>query len=288
MTSAIWPAYFRWDGEAMWPTDRFKARCSDQYTVGETYRLAHEEEASTESRGHYFATLKTMFDTLPDHLASRFPDMDSLRYWSLIRSGYATENMIPCKTEADAIRTIGWLTKQHPHAVFVRHGDTVQIFQARSQSTKSMGKELFQKSKTDVLELVASMIGVNLEEMAKPPAGRPEPPPEVLEAAALEQSPRRPVERSEPKTPTPVPPTPARESSPPQNVGKRPPDPRAPRPKTYPSYRTYLTEWLAWLDDPAAIGLRFNGEGALWAACGMGADEIEACRVMVEQRIGQL
>ena len=100
------------------------------------------------------------------------------------------------------------------------------------------------------------------------------------------------VERPEAQTPTPDAPSPAREPSTPL-MGevmppKRPPDPRAPRPKTYPEYRVYLTEWLAWLDDPAAIGLRFNGEGALWAACGMGKEEIEACRVMVEQRIGQL
>lgn len=290
MTAPIWPAHFVWrEDYVMAPTDRFKSRCIDQYEVGQAYRLAHEEEASSQSRSHYFAVLRDIWMNLPDDLAKRFPDTEALRAWCLIREGYADQDIIDCKTSDEAIRTIALLGRLHPHSVFVRNDTTVQWLRAKSQSSRSMGGKVFQASKDAVLSRAASMIGVyDLAELAKPPKGRPEPPIEVEEADALEREPQK-ATRLFVLGPAP---RPASERSPPQNGGNRPSSHVAPSrdwkafpPRTPADYRTYLSDWVMALRDEGTILARWENEAPLRDTCGLSSADTDACRAMMERRI---
>ena len=138
---------------------------------------------SDESRGHYFATLHDIWRNLPKDIAARFPDSEALRHWCLVREGYADEDTIACRDEAEAIRTVVLLGKFHPHSVFARKGDVLQWFRAKSQSQKTMGAKVFNESKQSVLSRAAAMIGVyDLTELAKPPKRLDDvPPPEPPE-----------------------------------------------------------------------------------------------------------
>ena len=158
MIPAILPVEFTWTEDGvMKPLDRWVGRCNHQFCVGETYRLTVEEERSTASQGHYFAALKEGWQNLREDLAPSFPSPEHLRKWCLVKSGHANERSIVCQTAADASRFAEFMKHQDEYAVVVHKGNVLKVFTAKSQSVRSMKKDEFEKSKRDVLELVASM-----------------------------------------------------------------------------------------------------------------------------------
>ncbi len=142
-------------------------RCEDQFTIGDRYRMVTEEDRSPESHRHYFACLNEAFYNLPDDLAARFPSMESLRRWCLIKCGFADVRSTVYETANDAKRAATLLGLYNEHAVIIAKGCVVSVYVAKSQSTRAMDKATFQASKTAVLDLVASMIGVTSAELAR-------------------------------------------------------------------------------------------------------------------------
>lgn len=180
MTEKIKPVPFTWrsldvvdkDGVlaqvmAMVPHPRFRPLCDRQYAVGEEYALVVNEEASTASRGHYFASLKEAWMNLPEEIAKQYPSVEYLRKKALVETGHATEHVVICDTETEAKRTANLARALSGYAVIVRSGNVVKIFEAVSQSAQAMNKEKFQKSKDDVLDYVSKLIGVNRGELQK-------------------------------------------------------------------------------------------------------------------------
>lgn len=158
MIPAVLPVTFEWTEDGvMKPLDRWVSRCDQQFVVGETYRLVPEEERSNASQAHYFAALKEGWSNLREDLAPSFPTPERLRHWCLIKLGYATEQSIVCQTTADAFRFAEFMKRQDSEAVVIHKGNVLKIYTAKSQSVRSMKKAEFEKSKHDVLELVASM-----------------------------------------------------------------------------------------------------------------------------------
>lgn len=161
---------------AMVPLPRFGNVVARQFAEGEDYTLVIHEDRSMASHGHYFASLKDGFDNLPENIAARFPSVDHLRSWCLIQCGWFDEKEIECETERQAKMLAKFIRTERDFARISVHGNKeigwkVIVRVAKSQSMASMGKDQFEKSKSDVLDLVSSMVGVTTGDL-KRNAGR--------------------------------------------------------------------------------------------------------------------
>jgi hypothetical protein len=159
------PLYYTWDGEALVP--RHPALCDRHLTVGEEYCLVEHHERSRRSHAHYFSCIHAAWLSIPEHLADRFPTSEALRKFALIKAGYADERSIVCASKAEAQRVAAFVKPMDTYAVVVVKEAVVSVFTAKSQSTKAMGRKVFQESKVAVLEYVADLIGVTPEALAR-------------------------------------------------------------------------------------------------------------------------
>lgn len=171
MTENLKPIPFTWDGDAMIPHPRFKTLCDRQYIIGENYTLVVHEDISSKSRGFFFASLREGWLNLPEEIAKEFPSPEYLRKKALVETGHATERVVVCDTEVDARRVAALARALSGYSVIIRSGNVVKVFEAKSQSSRAMNKEEFQKSQTDVLDYVSKLIGVKRSELQKA-AGR--------------------------------------------------------------------------------------------------------------------
>jgi hypothetical protein len=178
------PILFDFDGNAMTPHLRFSALCAKQYEVGGSYWLIPHDDRSRETHNHQFAVIASAWEQLPEGIAESFPTPESLRKWCLIKGGFCDESRIVCESGARAESMAATLLKHSPHSLVVVTDAVVTIFTAWSQAHLKMDRKTFQASKTTILEICASMIGVDVETLAKntlpsvpPAAERAEPSP---------------------------------------------------------------------------------------------------------------
>lgn len=159
------PLPFQWDGEAMRVRPSFQRRADELFCIGETYTLQPVEDRSAASHRHYFAAINEAWANLPDDLADQFATPEHLRKRALIRAGYRDERTFACASRAEAVRLAAFLRPVDDYALVVLTEAVVSIYTAKSQSQKAMGKEAFLKSKADVLETLADMIGVRTADL---------------------------------------------------------------------------------------------------------------------------
>lgn len=162
------PIKFTWDGEAMVPTSGYWSRqCDKQFVVGEQYRLAEEHERSQVSHNHEFAFISAAWNSLPDHLLEQYPSPEHLRKYALIGKGFATMVQHPCPSKAEAERLQAVLAGHvDKYALVLRRDAVVTVYEAESQSYRSMGKKRFQESKTAIVEFIGDLIGVDPASLA--------------------------------------------------------------------------------------------------------------------------
>lgn len=159
------------DGEAFRPLPNFLRIAREHYGLGEVAPMIRHEERSRRSHDHYFASVGEAWKNLPEHLAARHPTAEHLRKFALIQTGHYDAAVHPCqfKTEAQRLRAV--LAAGDDFAVIVVDGKTVTKLTAKSQSLKAMGKVAFQQSKTDVLEYLAGLIGVDVQQLSSASQG---------------------------------------------------------------------------------------------------------------------
>ena len=157
------PLYWSWDGESMRPLLRFADRARKQFTIGQKYRLVEEHERSVQSHNHYWASVTEAWKNLPHDMAEQFPSVDHLRKWSLVKAGFADERSIVAGSNEEARRIAAFVRPSDPYAVITVGGCVVKVFTAKSQSRKAMGAKDFQESKTAVLEIIANLVGVDVD-----------------------------------------------------------------------------------------------------------------------------
>lgn len=159
------PLPFLWDGEAMIP--RHPRAADRAYTVGETYLLEPHHERSAASHRHYFAQVRDLFLTLPEHLEGRWIDADHLRKEALIRTGHCDSATFVESSNKQAQKLAAFLRPIDSYAIVVVSGCTVTRYVARSQDMRSMDRAMFQKSKDDVLGYIADLLGVEPATLAR-------------------------------------------------------------------------------------------------------------------------
>lgn len=163
--SAPVPLEFVWADGAMRPLERHRSRADRQYVEGEIYRLAVHEERSSNSHSHYFASVTEAWKNLPEKIAAEFPTADHLRKFALIRTGFRDERKVALASPAEAERIAAFVKPLDEYAVVTVEGQVVTIYTAKSQSYRAMPKGEFQASKTAVLDYLASLVGVDAQQL---------------------------------------------------------------------------------------------------------------------------
>lgn len=159
MTQA--PKLFRFiwkDGMFVPDGARFASYCDEAFGEGEVVTFERHEERSTASHNHYFASIKTAWDNLPEG-DERFPTPDALRKWALIRGGYCTKTECVCDSPEQAA-AVAAFTGNAEGVILVVRENVVVKYTAKSQSMKAMNKAEFQLSKTVVLDTIAELLAV--------------------------------------------------------------------------------------------------------------------------------
>ncbi len=162
------PVVYHWDGEALKPATKYQAKLADeQFVVGLRYRMVEDAERSIASHNHEFAWLKEAWNSLPDYLLDQYPNPEILRKHALIEKGHCTLVQHACASVAEAERLREILKPYDPYAIVKQRGAVVSVYTAVSQSKRSMGSAMFQQSKSDILEFVAGLLGVEPETLGR-------------------------------------------------------------------------------------------------------------------------
>ena len=160
------PLITKWDGEAFWPLKRFAAQCDKDFVVDAFYRIEVVDEATVKSRGHYFATLKEIWLSLPESQASRWPTPEHFRKHCLIETGWRNERILPLPSLAVAQRVAGFMRAADEYSIVVvrqlpgAKEATLIEWTAKSQAARAMDRKKFNASKQAVLDYAASLIGI--------------------------------------------------------------------------------------------------------------------------------
>jgi hypothetical protein len=166
------PMIWMWDvdenGNGVMRPARAYARLAERlFTYGEQYRLEPREERSGVAHRHYFAALREAFDNLPEDQTHRWPSVEHFRHWLLCTTGWCDETNFVLDGPEGARRLAVMLRKTFPFAVITIEGNVVRQYVAKSQSTSAMNKDEFQRSKNDVLDAAAKILGVTRSELTK-------------------------------------------------------------------------------------------------------------------------
>lgn len=143
------------------PLPRFAKMADQHYAVGEVVPLVQHHDRSAQSHSHYFASLTEAWRNLPEDQAERFPSVEHLRKWCLVRAGYANSQAVVCESAAEAKRFIALAKSLDEFCVVTIREKVATVFTAKSQSMKAMGAREFQDSKSKVLDECARLIGVD-------------------------------------------------------------------------------------------------------------------------------
>jgi hypothetical protein len=168
MSAALPPTSWTWTGEHMAPLNPRWARQADAtFVVGETYTFVPYEERSGNSHRHFFATVKDLWDSLPEAMAGEFPTPEHLRKRALIRTGYHDQRSIVCASKAEALRVAAFIQPLDTYAEISVSGCVVVHLTAKSQDYRSMGREIFGESKSAVLDWISDLIGVDPQHVGR-------------------------------------------------------------------------------------------------------------------------
>jgi hypothetical protein len=151
----------------MVPLDRFRPLFKRQYRAGQEYVLVDHRERSDESHRHFFACVRKGWENLPEDIAWKYPTQEHLRKACLVKEGYADQADHVCISHDAAVALAALIRKIDPYAVMQIHDDILTIWTAQSQDHASMGHEVFQQSKTKILERIADMCGITLADLTK-------------------------------------------------------------------------------------------------------------------------
>lgn len=154
-----------WDGEAFVPRTPFQLRlAAERFGEGEELLLSVENERSWKSHKHQFAAIHDLWINLPESLAEApyAKSAETLRKHALIVTGHSDCETIDAGSKAAAERVAAYVgalaRKAHGYAIVSISGRVVRCWTPHSQSIPAMGGELFQRSKTDVLEWIESLV----------------------------------------------------------------------------------------------------------------------------------
>jgi len=152
---------------AMVPRKKFRGVADRQFAAGEEYPLVILEARSRASHSHYFAALHEAYRNLPEKIADRWLDEEHFRKWLLIKTNWCNEFEVNCSSNKEAVKLAAKFKSDDAYSMISIHGSTVIVRTAKTQAVAAMGKQEFEASKKDVLDLAAEFIGTPRAELEK-------------------------------------------------------------------------------------------------------------------------
>lgn len=168
---------FRWDEyvSGMFPERRFKLACDDAFTHGKSYHLDVQQPRRESSHRHYFAALDEAWANLPHQydLEPWAQSREHMRAFALIRCGWCKTKVHQCASNAEAVRWAAIMRPSKPFSIVTAVRATVVEHHAVSQQRATMGAKDFMKSKWQVLDFVADLVGTTRAELEAAARGDP-------------------------------------------------------------------------------------------------------------------
>lgn len=163
------PILLRYEGEGEFRvmSNYWAARADKDFVVGEVYKMVEHHDRSANSHRHFFAVIAEAWSNLPDHLLETYPTSEHLRKKALVWKGYRDERTIVAASSAEAQRVAAFVKPMDDFAVVTVKDAVVRVWTAKSQSTKAMSAKDFQQSKSDVLDFIDDLLGVERGSTAK-------------------------------------------------------------------------------------------------------------------------
>lgn len=166
-----------WTGEVFVPDGNWsRAACMDALGAGEVTRLLVNPDGkprTEKSHRHQFAWVRDALENLPEHMmdAPFAKNEDCLRKHALIKCGYCDAAVLAAGSEREARRMAAHVKaladKAHGYSITVVSGRLVYSYTPKSQTYKAMPDGEFQRSKQDILEFIAGLIGCAPEELVR-------------------------------------------------------------------------------------------------------------------------
>lgn len=126
-----------------------------------------EKQRTQASHNHQFAAIHDLWHNLPaSHAGAPYAaSAEAFRKHGLVETGHCdVETLVfeDAKAARDAAPYIAALARRaHGYALVIARGPLVICTTPHSQSYRAMGKELFERSKADVLEWGMRLLGVS-------------------------------------------------------------------------------------------------------------------------------
>lgn len=118
---------------------------------------------------HCFAVIQRAFESWPPSHSFQPDNVDHLRAWLLLSTGYVHSTLISEDDPRRAARTIENLLEFQRHrgvySDFSVIATGVMVHAPRSMSESGMGKEIFQEAKVAIFGLISEVLGVSVEQL---------------------------------------------------------------------------------------------------------------------------
>jgi hypothetical protein len=163
------PVRVMWNGNVFIPENRFLKSCRERFGQGEIFLIEPQAERDMNSHRHFFASIKTAWDNLPEDLMGKYKTPEHLRKLTLIETGWCDEKSIVCDTARDAAVIAAFMAPLDDCSIIKVSQNVIQRYTAKSQSLEAMGADDFKASKRDVLNAISALLQVtrrNLEQNA--------------------------------------------------------------------------------------------------------------------------
>lgn len=161
------PMVFTWNGEAMEVLPRFAREADKRFVIGERYALDEIQERSAKSHAHFFASVHEAWANMPETIAAQWATPEHLRKFCLVKAGYHDHRSIVARSRAEAQRLAAFIRPMDDFAIVTVNECVVDVYTAKSQSHRAMGKQEFAKSKEAVLQILDDLLSVGRGETAK-------------------------------------------------------------------------------------------------------------------------
>jgi hypothetical protein len=163
------PLRFRWNGEAMEVLKHYQRIADKQFVIGEVYELAESYPRSANSHKAFFAAINEAWQNMPEDIAERWSTPDELRKWCLTFTEFRDVREYRASSYAEALRVAKYLREGQDYSRIEidEAGKVVRQYIPRSQAYSNLNGREFQRSKEQVLDILAKKIGVTVEELEK-------------------------------------------------------------------------------------------------------------------------
>lgn len=149
------------------PIGRHLQTAHQHYGEGEIVNVVAHQERSRASHNQFFALVGDVFENLSDEQRLVWPTEDALRKHVLCKVGCCDVATHVAPSGAEAVKLTQFLRSIRAGDLIVHNGSVVTVLTAWSMSYRSMDKATFQEAKDRALPILADMIGVAPEALAR-------------------------------------------------------------------------------------------------------------------------